>query len=840
MKMSFFTKFNNNERGFDSLLPYIGFVSPGVLFLKTGGFCASFEIRGRDLSSSTDIELGQVSKIINFSLRNFGDGWISNIDTIRREIKYYPNENECFFPDPVTKLIDASRRQIFESSDSCFENKYYLTLIYTPPSAITKRMIFLFENDDSSLKDKDNDLNKSLQQFEESINKFLNIFSSEMHTRKLDDEEMLTYLHSCITGLKHHVAMPIIPIYLDCILASKDFIGGFKPKIGNKYIKAISIKSFPSYLNTAILNELNNLTFEFRFSTRFIFLSQASSKKFIEDKRKEWDQSKNSFKNILTNSISSRTSTHFLSGDAIHMALDADKAVDVNQRNDIGFGFFTSTIILMDEDAELLENNAKEVTQLMERLGFPCLIERINAVEAYLGSIPALTYANVRKPLISTHNYSHLIPTTAVWSGDAVHPNKKYKDKETGKSPPPMFYGASKGRTPFLCSLHVDDTGHVLIIGPTGSGKTTLLGFIAAQQFRYKNARVFMFDKKRSQYVLCKASGGSFYEISPSKYDEEYFLEDQNISFCPLADIDDVNSRTWAVEWISTIFELQHHKKISIDQRDAIAQVIYLMSKETKTPYERRLSKFASQVQDLEVRSALKQYIDPNQFGSIFDGTKDFVASSRFCVFETDNLMDKKESVVILALEYIFRVIEKKLDGSPTFLILDEAWTFLGHETFLRKIEKWLRELRKHNCAVVFATQSVSEIKNSPIVSILLESCKTKIYLSNPTANSNELTYAAYQSFGLNKKQIEIITNAESKREYYLNSDIGNKLFEIMFDKLTLAFVGVSDISEIIRAKEFIKNNKETWIVDWLKYNEINEDWIGYYKSLLTEGENIL
>ena len=825
-------KFFKKERGFDSYLPYIGFVGKSVLFLKTGGFCTTYEIRGHDLSSSTEYELGHVSKIINSALKDFGDGWIANIDTVRKEIKYYPSESECFFPDPVTLLIDSSRRQIFESEDSCFENKYYLTLTYTPPSALTKKMMFMFSSEDN--KGNENGLEKPLKKFEESIDKFINIFSSAIISKRLNDEEMLTYIHSCITGLNHRVAVPIIPMYVDTILSSKDFIGGFKPKIGDKFIKVISIKSFPSYLHTGILDILNNLVFEYRFASRFIFLDQATSRKFIEDKRKDWDQSKTSFKNILRSAFSPPSSTTFLSDDSINMAFEANNAANENQKNEIGFGFYTATIILMNEDQEILDNNAKEVLKTMERLGFPCLIESINSVDAYLSSIPAISYANVRKPLISTHNLSHIMPLTASWSGDAEHPNPKYKSNVDFA--PPMFYAASEGRTPFRCSLHVSDIGHTLIIGPTGSGKTSLLGFIAAQQFRYKNSRIFMFDKLRSQYVLCKASNGSFFEISPENNEHD----EQKISFCPLADIDDINGRTWVIEWITTVIELQKNgEKLSLDQHEAIAQTINLMSKETNRGEQRRLSKFVSQVQDQEIRQALYKYIDPEQFGSIFDGSQDFIANSKFCVFETNNLMDKGEDIILPALTYLFREIEKTLDGSPTFIILDEAWTFLSHSTFTKKIEKWLREMRRSNCAVVFATQSVSEIRDSPIVSVILESCKTKIYLPNPPAKQNELLWQTYQSFGLNNKQIDIIASAQPKRHYYLNSESGNKLFEILLDKLTLSFVGASDKSEIDKAKDLISKHKESWVSEWLKYNKVAEDWIDYFEIIQRKMANI-
>ena len=83
-----------------------------------------------------------------------GDSWMAHIDTIRNESRYYPNENECFFSDYVTKAIDASRRVIFETSETCYENKYYLNLTFTPTNLVNKKMFYFFETEDTTIKKK--------------------------------------------------------------------------------------------------------------------------------------------------------------------------------------------------------------------------------------------------------------------------------------------------------------------------------------------------------------------------------------------------------------------------------------------------------------------------------------------------------------------------------------------------------------------------------------------------------------------------------------------------------------------------------------------------------------
>ena len=67
--------------------------------------------------------------------------------------------------------------------------------------------------------------------------------------------------------------------------------------------------------------------------------------------------------------------------------------------------------------------DADEKLRLVEKViqgrDFTCMVESVNAVEAWLGSLPGHAYANVRQPPVSTLNLAHMIPFSAVWAGPA-------------------------------------------------------------------------------------------------------------------------------------------------------------------------------------------------------------------------------------------------------------------------------------------------------------------------------------------------------------------------------------------------------------------------------------
>ena len=124
-------------------------------------------------------------------------------------------------------------------------------------------------------------------------------------------------------------------------------------------------------------------------------------------------------------------------------------------------------------------------------------------------------------------------------------------------------------------------------------------------------------------------------------------------------------------------------------------------------------------------------------------------------------------------------------------MVLDEAWVFLDDPLFAARIREWLKTLRKKNVAVVFATQSLADITNSTIAPAVIESCPQRIFLPNDRAVEPEAR-RAYERFGLNERQIQLVATAIPKRDYYLQSRQGNRLFQLGLGPIALAFCGAS------------------------------------------------
>jgi type IV secretion system protein VirB4 len=207
--------------------------------------------------------------------------------------------------------------------------------------------------------------------------------------------------------------------------------------------------------------------------------------------------------------------------------------------------------------------------------------------------------------------------------------------------------------------------------------------------------------------------------------------------------------------------------------------------------------------------------------GHLLDAEEDGLSFSDFTVFEIEELMNLGDKYALPVLLYLFRRIERSLHGQPAVIILDEAWLMLGHPVFRAKIREWLKVLRKANCLVLMATQSLSDAANSGILDVIVESTATKIFLPNVYARDED-TAALYRRMGLNARQIEILATAIPKRQYYYVSENGRRLYDLALGPLALSFVGASDKDSIATIKTLEAKHGDAWVHEWLAGRGLN------------------
>lgn len=802
--------------GLADLLLYDSLIDDGVLLLQDGALLAAWKFRGPDLGSATNAEMAALSGRFGALLR-LGGGWMVQCDSIRGAAPGYPERQE--FPDSVTKIIDDERREQFMAEGVHFDSDYYLALTYLPPVVREEKIKgWMFEG----MKDQRGDAARIVDYFKARIGSFEDVFRSLFAVTRLKAvsakdhagnpaiyDELLRYVHRCVSWRDHPIRLPEFPVYLNDMLATQDFVGGLTPRIGRKHLRVVAIDGFPKASVPGILAALDTLPIEYRWNTRAILMDPEEARAFLDKVRKKWRSKMRGLRDQIM-----QTQTGAINLHAQAMSIDAEEAMSVAAAGDVLFAQYTTTVICSDEDEARVEEAIALVAKTVQNLGFSARIEDVNAVEAWRGSLPGDGYRNVRRVVLHTLNLADLLPISSVWAGNRENPCPFYPPGS-----PPLLYAATTGSTPFRFNVHCGDVGHSFMVGPPGSGKSTFLGFVVAQFFRYPHAQVFAFDKGYSLYVLTRACGGEFYDLGG---------DTDNLSFYPLADLADDSDLAWANGWIEKLcalggLELKPH------HRNAVADAMKLMQGSPR----RTLTDFLATVQEKDVRSALEVYTLSGPLGRLLDAEKDGLRDSRLMAFEMENLMkygDGNNKATVAVLLYLFRRIQKKLDGRPTLIVLDEAWVYLRDELFREYLRDWLKTLRKLNAVVVLATQNLSDIFNSGISDVVMEACPTKILLANAEA-ANVQSRRMYEAVGLNDREIQIVQGALPKRQYYVISPEGRRLISLGLGGVALAFAGVNSPEDRKRAEEFMRAYPETWQAEWLRHRG-HPDWADWWREV--------
>lgn len=765
-------EYQDSSRRLPYFLPWAAIVAPGVVLQKDRLLQKTIAFRGADLASASPYELISSSARLNNALKRLGSGWAFFVEAQRFQSNDYPYSE---WDNPAAWLLDMERKDQFEREGSHYESSYFITFVWRMPAEASKKVERIFY-DDPVRQSSYLDANKDLAHFVRTVGDIVGIMKNVFdEVGELDDDQTLTYLHSTISTNRHKVKAPPVPMYLDALLPDQAVTPGDVTMLGNHFLQTCSFTGFPSESFPGILDNLNHLNIEYRWVCRFICMDKADAMKELARYRSRWWQKRKGLFTLLKEEATKQEAA-LVNSDAANKAMDADQAMQELGEDFVSYGHLTHSVTVWDEDFETSRSKIQDVEKVINDFGFTVKPETMNSFDAWLGSIPGHVYANVRRPIINSLNLCHLMPQSAIWSGNFTN---AHLQRVTGCASPHVVCSTT-GSTPFWLNCNVGDVGHCFIAGPTGSGKSTLLNMLALQWLRYPNARVVFFDKDLSSRGATVALGGDLYEPGNSK---------NPVGFQPFAQIHDISEKIWASDFVQDILKIQN---ITITPAliKEINTALDSLSSESDIS-NRTFSVFSGIVQSVEIRDALQPYTVDGNLGHIFDGDRDDLQFSFWSMIEMSHLMELGDSAILPALAYIFRRVEQGFGGGPTLMPLDEGWLFLSHTVFRDRIRGWLKTLRKNDVYVLFATQELADAAESEILPTLLSQCLVKYYLPDKEAMSPEI-HKYYSRFGLSDTEIDLIFKATPKKDYYYRSSSGRRLFSFDMGPVALALASSS------------------------------------------------
>jgi len=526
------------------------------------------------------------------------------------------------------------------------------------------------------------------------------------------------------------------------------------------YIQVLTLKQPPSSTFANTLADLIKLPTNAVICTEFRRIPNEQAMNEIRSKQRHFHNTRSSF--VGTAMAGDNAAPGQVLVNAANTALVNDLGEclqELEVRNNY-FGEFSFTLILYNRNWDALTAGVAQAHKVFSTKDALLLQESFNTLNAYLAIIPGNNVYNLRKMLITAVNYADISFLFTVSTGDRrnFHLGTEY-----------LTLFETEHNTPYYFNLHYKDVAHTLITGATGSGKSFLLNFVITNTQKY-DPFTFIFDLGGSYKNLTALFGGSYSKVS---------LEHRAFTINPFSLPITPDNHEFIFAFVRVLLEADSATPITPPEAKELFEAIrnmYVIEAD-----QRRLLTLAGTLPKA-LADRLARWVEGGQYGSLFDNQQDTLAFARFQCFDFEGL-DKYPTLLEPLLFYILHRANALIyapEHKPVFkaFIMDEAWRFFQNETIRKYLREALKTWRKHNGAMILATQSADDLRHSDILELILESCPTRIFLANPGLNA-----AAYrEAFHLNVTQAELVRNLIPKRQLFLHTPALSKILTLEVD----------------------------------------------------------
>ena len=770
-------------RRFMDVVNWDAIVAPGVILCKDGSYLAGWRVGGIDSESVSPGDVQALRAHIATGLSHLGDAhtlWVAW-------------QRQPWSPEPL--LADTGHMALDILADETN------TLLAAPGQVWRDRlMLFLSWAPPGS-----GPVATDLVRFGEERAMLESWFDPILTLTRIDPPGEGTVHHS---DLVHSLAALLgedrppprlgtgaLPVGLDALLAPALFQhgAGGPVHVDDRTVAVMTLSGEREAYHPAPLEGLQDLDLPLIWITRYNALSQQTAlakARWIQKTRRQAGA------NLVANIEGSGEGERSLHADRMSARIEETRADIEGGRR---YGEYLSVLLLHTVPGTAPDKLARDVRRIREPVqlaGFALAEERTGAVPVLLSALPGHAGPTTRDAMVQAQVMADLMPVRGLWPGARTCPLPLLPP-----GTPALLPALTRSGELFHFNLHVNDVGHTLVFGPTGTGKSVLLGQLAAAWLRYENAQVIVFDRGHSIRHACAALGG-------------VFLEPGVGGATGIAPLDQMNrlGTFWALDWLSEMVRLGQHAAPTPAQAEALRGMVALVAGDTDTS----LSRLADMAQDQSLRLVFDDWLAGPYAGTFESHGIDVaggLAASPLTVFETHPLFEAREAVGVLSLDYIFAEVARRFDGRPTLVVIDEAWFFLAHDIFAERIRFWLKEGRKMNLAVVMATQSVSDAAGSELITHLLESCPTRLYLASPTATTEE-NADAYRKVGLGGTGIATVAGLRPKRELLMVQDRISRVLGFPLGPMGLSLLGRTGKTDSARAAERAALDPEFWMED--------------------------
>jgi len=690
------------------------------------------KIKGFAFETADDIDIDLKKNARNNLLKGMSSGnFTLHFHTIRRKEKGFPDGE---MPEKFSDRVNREWAQK-HSNDKSFINEHYFTLVRgsdTSGIAVLEHMAKKLQHrtDKTSW---ENYMREGYDELDEMTERILNGFGNYgprvLGLAETEDgvtSEILEFLSRLVNcGYSQPMTVPLGQISHH-LPVSRLYFGNKSIEAHHphsvKYAGMVSIKEYRPSTHAGVFDGFMQMPFELIISQSFSFINRMVAISSMQLQQRRLVQSEDV---------------------AVSQIQEIDSALDSAMSGEFGFGNHHMTVLCIEDTPKALESALSLAVVELSNTGITGVREKMNLEPAFWAQLPCNADYMARRSVVNTLNI-------ASFASFHNYPSGKRKKNHWGDA---VTVLNTVSGTPYFFSFHVRDVGHSMIIGPTGAGKTVLLNFLCAQAQKF-NCRLFFFDKDRGAEIFIRAIRGRYIIPNAAK----------TSGFNPFQLEDTSANRSFLIEFMKALVmvgdtPLPAHE---VERINEAVQGNYKLPKEQRRL--RNIAPFMGLSGPGTLAGRLSMWHTGGSHSKLFDNEDDLIdfTSARSFGIEMAHILQDKVSIGPVLL-YLFHRIQTSLDGSPTMLVLDEAWALIGNPVFAPKIKDWLKVLRKLNTFVVFATQSVEDAAKSSISDTLVQQTATQIFLPNLKA-----TILYREVFMLSEREFNLVKTTDPSTRFFL------------------------------------------------------------------------
>lgn len=559
---------------------------------------------------------------------------------------------------------------------------------------------------------------------------------------------------------------------------------------GNQSFAAcVSFKISPDYLDEEFFDTVSTIQTEMICMNGFHIMGAADVESTIRQKRSTTDEEK-----------AQSTETQIS---------EAQVAMDENLSGNQSLVDYYPLFVLFGASREELQKYVDEFKKIAAQFGISPVVETFAAKVSWFAQIPGFD--------VFPRSFKLLSRAAAISIPMSTQP-RGVENSDWGPGPLVVFPTAQG--TPYQFQFHVSDkpaaVGHTLTIGPTGGGKTTLFSFLIAQSLRHPKLKAFFFDRNKGAEIFTLSVGGKYITMQGKEKNSDPMAQSFLTRLNPLKMPDTATNRAFLRRWFAIISGQSDAASADEIARAVSVNFDYLSDKDRllKNLWESCFSSSGN------MRSALKKWVDPLQYGDMFNEASDTLdLHSRLTTFDfTDILQDEVLSPAVIS--YILHRINNITvsGGNPSLIMIDETAPMLENKMFRDNFITGLQEGRKNRQAYMVAFQRANVLDKLGVGDVVRGQAQTVMFFRNPAAdasdyahwNLNPLEMAFIQGKAYpNLKRAVLLSRPVNGESVILNTELGGlgnllRLFE-------------SGRSSVLLAEELYKMYGNNFVNEYLK-----------------------